>query len=96
MAEVAAALALAHGELAEEILVNAAECVEVERGRDLGDFLSRSLRRVLVKRLKVLGSTPASCGLCFSTSRMAALTFAPMAAASGRIRRWSKRASGER
>ena len=35
-----------------------------------------------VKRLSVLGRTPASCALCFSMWRMAALTFAQMLSAS--------------
>ena len=59
-------------------------------------LFSKSLSSVPVKRLKVLGNTPASCGLCFSTSRMAAFTLAPMSAASGRVSRKSKRASGAR
>jgi len=37
--ELAAALPLGHGEGAEEVFVNAAEGVVVERGRNLGDFL---------------------------------------------------------
>ena len=50
-------------------------------------FLSNSLSRVLVKRLKVLGSTPSSGLLCVSTARMASLTLDPMSAASGRFSR---------
>jgi hypothetical protein len=41
--ELAAALALGHGELAEEVFVDAAEGVVVERGRDLGDLLQQFL-----------------------------------------------------
>jgi hypothetical protein len=47
----AAALALAHGELAEEVFVDAPEGVVVQRGGISETFLSSSLRRVLVKRL---------------------------------------------
>ena len=39
----AAALALAHGELAEEVFVDAPEGVVVQRGGDLGDFLEQFL-----------------------------------------------------
>ena len=39
----AAALALAHGELAEEAFVDAPEGFVVQRGGDLGDFLEQFL-----------------------------------------------------
>jgi hypothetical protein len=43
--ELAAALALAHGEGAEEVFVDAAESVVVERRRNLGDFLQQLLEQ---------------------------------------------------
>lgn len=53
--ELAAALALAHGEFPEEILVDAAEGVEVERGRDLGDFLEQILEQGAGEEVEGLG-----------------------------------------
>ena len=41
--ELSAALALGHGELAEEVFVDAAEGVVVEGGGDLGDLLQQLL-----------------------------------------------------
>ncbi len=43
--ELAATLPFAHGELTEEVFVDAAEGVEVERGRDLGDLLEQLLEQ---------------------------------------------------
>jgi len=53
--ELAAALALAHGELAEEVFVDAAEGVEVERGRDLGDLLEQLLEQGAGEEVEGLG-----------------------------------------
>lgn len=60
-----------------------------------GDDVTADLP-VMVKMLYDFGRTPASCGFCFSISRMAALTFAPMSFASGRLSRKSNRASAGR
>jgi hypothetical protein len=43
VAKFAVALALAHSELAEELLVDASEGIVVQRGGDLGDFLEQFL-----------------------------------------------------
>lgn len=51
----AAALALAHGELAEEVFVDAPEGVVVERGGDLGDFLEQFLEEGAGEKVVGLG-----------------------------------------
>ena len=53
--ELAAALAFAHGEGAEKVFVDAAEGVEVERGRDLGDFLEQLLEQGAGEQVEGLG-----------------------------------------
>ncbi len=56
--ELAAALTLAHGELAKEVFVDAAEGVEVERGRDLGDLLEQLLEQGASEEVEGLGQHP--------------------------------------
>ena len=53
--ELASALSLAHRELTEEVLVDATEGVEVERGRDLGDLLEQFLEQRAGKEIERLG-----------------------------------------
>ena len=56
--EFAAALAFAHGKLAEEILVNAAKGVVVQRGGNLGDLLEQFLQEGAGKKVVSLGQDP--------------------------------------
>ena len=53
--ELAAALALGHGEGAEEVFVDAAEGVVVERGRNLGDLLQQFLEQGAGEQVVGLG-----------------------------------------
>jgi hypothetical protein len=53
--ELAAALAFGHGEGAEEVFVDAAEGVVVERGRNLGDLLQQFLEQGAGEQVVGLG-----------------------------------------
>jgi len=57
------------------------------RGRDLGDLFEEVLEEGTGEEIVGLGRTPARCGLCFSMSRIAAFTLAPMFSDSGNVRR---------
>ena len=84
--ELAALLPLGAGELAEEVFVDAPEGVVVQRGGNLGDLLEQFLEQGAGEDCRS-GSTPASCGLCFSMSRIASLTFGRCCSPSGRFSR---------
>ena len=85
--ELAALLALGAGELAEEVLVDAAEGVEVHAGRNLGDPLEQLLEQCAGEEVVGLGQHAGELRVVFSISRIAALTLAPMSDASGRVSR---------
>ena len=85
--ELAAFLSFRAGELAQEVFIDSSEGVVICGGRNFGDLLEQFLEQGAGEKIVGLGRTPASCGFCFSISRIAVLTFAPMFSASGRFSR---------
>ena len=85
--ELAAALALGHGESAEEVFVDAAEGVVVERGRNLGDLLQQFLEQGAGEQVVGLGQHAGELRVVLLDLAHRGVDPAPMSATSGSVSR---------